>query len=213
MSKQYKGILFDLDGVLCHTDEYHYLGWKKIADKLGVPFDREKNNRLRGVSRMESLSIVLEDYPKQLTEQERIQLAEEKNSYYREYLGQMTPEDIAPEVLKTLQTLQEKQIPMAIGSSSKNASYILERTQLSHWFDAIVDGNHISHSKPHPEVFLKAAEGLRLAPVDCLVVEDADAGVAAAHAGGMDCAAIGDATKSGKAEYNLSSLSDLLPLF
>lgn len=210
--RKYQAVIFDLDGVLCHTDEYHYLSWKKIADKLTLPFDREKNHRLRGVSRMESLAIVVEDLPEPLSQSQKNALAEEKNQYYREYLKKMTPQDIAPEVLDTLQALQQAGIPMAIGSSSKNARFILERTGLTPWFGVVVDGTDITHSKPHPEVFLTAAKDLGFPPIRCLVVEDADAGVQAAHAGGMDCAAIGDAANSGDAEYTLQILPDLLPL-
>lgn len=212
MRKIYQGVIFDLDGVLCHTDEYHYLSWKKIADKLQLPFDREKNHRLRGVSRMESLAIVIEDLPNPLPEAQKKALAEEKNQYYRKLLKEMTPEDISPEVLETLQALKSADVPMAIGSSSKNARFILERTALTPWFSVIVDGTDITYSKPHPEVFLLAAQGLALSPAQCLVVEDADAGVQAAHAGGMDCAALGDAANSGLAEYSLSSLLEVLPL-
>ena len=207
---KYKGIIFDLDGVICSTDEYHYQAWKALADRLGIYFDRTINNRLRGVSRMESLEIILEKAACEYTPEEKAAFAEEKNALYRQLLANMSPADLADEVRKTLHTLRGAGLKLAIGSSSKNTPSILERIGLSGFFDAVADGNMITHSKPHPEVFLKAADMIGLAPSDCLVVEDAHAGVEAAVAGGFACAAIGDAKDDVRAEWHLSSLSDLL---
>ncbi len=208
---KYQGVIFDLDGVICHTDEYHYQAWKVLADKLDTYFDREINNRLRGVSRMDSLEIVLERYTGEPLSQERkVELATEKNEIYRQLLAQMSPKDLSVEVADTLNKLREMGLKLAIGSSSKNAPFILERIGLGSFFDAISDGNNITKSKPDPEVFLKAAEFLGLTPETCLVVEDAEAGVDAAIAGGMDAAAIGDAVGCGKGTYNLATFSDLL---
>ncbi len=208
---KYQGVIFDLDGVICHTDEYHYQAWKVLADKLDTYFDREINNRLRGVSRMDSLEIVLERYTGEPLSQERkVELATEKNEIYRQLLAQMSPKDLSAEVADTLNKLREMGLKLAIGSSSKNAPFILERIGLGSFFDAISDGNNITKSKPDPEVFLKAAEFLGLTPETCLVVEDAEAGVDAAIAGGMDAAAIGDAVGCGKGTYNLATFSDLL---
>ena len=207
---RYKGIIFDLDGVICTTDEYHYLAWKALADRLGIPFDRERNNLLRGVSRMASLDIVLQKADKTYSESEKTAFAEEKNTLYRQYLGQMSPRDLPEEVRTTLQTLRNAGFLLAIGSSSKNAPFILERIGLGQFFDAVADGNCISHSKPHPEVFLKAAQMLDLSVSDCLVVEDAHAGVEAAAAGGFDCAAIGDAKDDSRATWHLNCFSDIL---
>lgn len=208
---KYQGVIFDLDGVVCHTDEYHYQAWKVLADKLDTYFDREINNRLRGVSRMDSLEIVLERYTGEPLSQERkVELATEKNEIYRQLLAQMSPKDLSAEVADTLNKLREMGLKLAIGSSSKNAPFILERIGLGSFFDAISDGNNITKSKPDPEVFLKAAEFLGLKPETCLVVEDAEAGVDAAIAGGMDAAAIGDAVGCGKGTYNLATFSDLL---
>ena len=208
---KYQGVIFDLDGVICHTDEYHYQAWKVLADKLDTYFDREINNRLRGVSRMDSLEIVLEWYTGEPLSQERkVELATEKNEIYRQLLAQMSPKDLSAEVADTLNKLREMGLKLAIGSSSKNAPFILERIGLGSFFDAISDGNNITKSKPDPEVFLKAAEFLGLKPETCLVVEDAEAGVDAAIAGGMDAAAIGDAVGCGKGTYNLATFSDLL---
>ena len=207
---KYKGIIFDLDGVICSTDHYHYLAWKALADKLGAYFDETINNRLRGVSRMASLDIVLERYDGALTEEEKRSAAEEKNATYRKLLEQMTPADLSDEVKTTLDALRAKGLLLGIGSSSKNTRFILGRIGLGDYFDKISDGTNITRSKPDPEVFVKAAQFLELAPEDCLVVEDAKAGVEAALAAGMDAAAIGDAVSCGLATYNLGSFSDLL---
>ena len=205
----YQGVIFDLDGVICSTDEYHYLAWKALAEGLGIPFDRETNNRTRGVSRMASLEIVLEKSEARYTGAEKAQLAELKNALYRELLGQMSPADLSDEVKGTLLTLRERGVRLAIGSSSRNTPYILERIGLKGFFDAVSDGNNITRSKPDPEVFLKAAEMLGLDPSVCLVVEDAHAGVEAAVNGGFDAAAIGDARDDERARWHLKGFSDL----
>ena len=206
---RYQGIIFDLDGVICSTDEYHYLAWKALANRLGLPFDRKVNSRLRGVSRMESLEIILESSGKAYSATEKIALAEEKNTIYRQLLCQMSHADLTDEVKETLLALREKGLKLAIGSSSRNAPFILERLGLHCFFDAVADGNCITHSKPHPEVFLKAAALLSLSPAECLVVEDAQAGVEAACAGGFDCAAIGDANGDPRAKWHLSTFGEL----
>ena len=209
-----KGIIFDLDGVLVFTDHYHYLAWKKIADEMGIPFDETVNNRLRGVSRMESLEIILErcNGPA-LTAEEKIALAERKNNYYRELLRKMSPDSVAREVRTTLQTLRERGYRLAIGSSSKNTKTILSRVALLEPFDAISDGTNISRSKPDPEVFQKAAQFLGLNAGDCAVVEDAFAGIEAACAAGMLSVGIGDAERCGKAAYHIHRFRDLLDIF
>lgn len=207
---KYKGVIFDLDGVICSTDHYHYLAWKALADRLGAYFDETINNRLRGVSRMASLEIVLERYDGELSEEEKLAAAEEKNNTYRELLKQMSPADLAPEVKATLDWLRAQGLLLGIGSSSKNTKFILERIGLGGYFDAISDGTNITRSKPDPEVFLKGAAFLGLEPKDCLVVEDAKAGIEAALAAGMDAAAIGDAVSCGLATYNLTRFSDLI---
>ena len=207
---RYQGIIFDLDGVICSTDEYHYRAWKALADRLHVPFDRARNNLLRGVSRLASLDIILEKADRSYTQEEKAALAEEKNGLYRRLLADMGPDALSEDVSSTLKTLRGTDLKLAIGSSSKNTPFILERIGLGGFFDAVADGNCITHSKPHPEVFLKAAEMLLLDPRDCLVVEDARAGVQSALAGGFDCAAIGDAKDDPRAAYHLTRLSDLL---
>ncbi|PXX50738.1 beta-phosphoglucomutase [Hungatella effluvii] len=208
--KKYMGIIFDLDGVLCITDRYHYQAWKRIADTLKIEFNEAKNHRLRGVSRMESLDIILENYDKPLSVEEKIALAEEKNRYYREFLETMSESDIEDAVFATLDELRVRRYLLAIGSSSKNAGFILEKTGLIKYFDAISDGNGLNKSKPDPEVFLRAADDLRLAPEKCLVVEDAAAGIMAALAGGFDSAGIGDGTAVPGVTYRLERFEELL---
>lgn len=207
---KYKAVIFDLDGVICHTDMYHYQAWKQIADELGIYFDEEINNRLRGVSRMESFEIILERYEGTMSLEDKVVYTTRKNEAYKELLKNMSPADLSPEVKETLDGLRAKGLKLAIGSSSKNAGFILERLGLDGYFDAVSDGNNITRSKPDPEVFVKAAQLVGEASGDCLVVEDAKAGLEAAIGGGMDCAAMGDAVASGLATYDLTEFSDLL---
>lgn len=208
-----KGMIFDLDGVLVFTDKFHYQAWKTMADELGVYFDETINHRLRGVSRMDSLEIILERYEgPDLSLREKEKLAEKKNEIYRTLLESMTPDDVTKEVRDTLTKLREKGYKLAIGSSSKNAKFILEKVELKDAFDAISDGNNITKSKPDPEVFLKAAEYLGLPPKACMVVEDAEAGIEAAKKGGMYAAGIGEAAKSINADESLKTFSELVDI-
>lgn len=206
---RYKGVIFDLDGVICFTDQYHYQAWNAIAKDIGVYFDETINNRLRGVSRMASLDIILERSGKQYSQQEKEALAEKKNEIYKKLLMQMSPEDLTKEVKETMDDLRKKGMALAIGSSSKNAKRILERLGLGDYFDAVSDGTQITHSKPDPEVFLKAAQFLGLEPGECLVVEDAQAGIDAAVAGGFDSAGIGEARGHRNVTWPLQAFSDL----
>ena len=207
---KYKAVIFDLDGVICSTDEYHYQAWKKMADSMGIYFDRTINNRLRGVSRMESLEIILEQYHgPALSEEKKVELATQKNDFYRESLHQLSPADLSSEVKDTLDALRAEGLKLAIGSSSKNTKFILGQLGLGSYFDVVSDGNNIIHSKPDPEVFLKAAEMLGLAPSDCLVVEDAVSGAQAGHAGGFEVACVGDASQAGAGDYNMSSFCEI----
>ena len=180
-----KAVIFDLDGVIVSTDDCHYEAWKKLSDEEGIYFDRKINDRLRGVSRMASLEIVLERANKAYTEAEKAKLAERKNGYYRDFIKKLTPNDILPGVMDNLAELKKNGIKIAIGSSSKNTPVILKQIGLCGYFDAVSDGNNITKSKPDPEVFLKAAEMLKIPPENCLVVEDADAGIEAGKNGGM----------------------------
>ena len=206
----FRGIIFDLDGVIVSTDEQPYLGWQALADRLGIPFSREVNSRFRGVSRMACMNILEELGGKHYTDSEKIAYADWKNEYYRKLLAQMSSDDLSQEVRSTLDALRARGLKLAVGSSSKNAKFILQRIGLSDYFDAVSDGTNISRSKPDPEVFLKAAEYLGLAPSDCLVVEDAVSGVEAAHAGGMKAATVGDAAGRGCGDFILSRFADLL---
>lgn len=205
-----KGIIFDLDGVLIHTDELHYRAWKELADYLGIYFDKKINDRLRGVSRMASLEIILGE--NRFSDTEKQMLAKEKNDKYRALLATLKPSDVSAEVLETLAALKKKGVKLAIGSSSKNARFILQQIGLIDEFDAVSDGNNITHSKPDPEVFLKAAEFLRLSPEECIVVEDADAGIAAANTGGFVSVGYGAAADDPTADHKLKTLSDLIDL-
>lgn len=206
----FKAVIFDLDGVICFTDEYHYRAWKVMADGMGIPFDRTVNNRLRGVSRMASLEIILEKYTGEpLSEERKAELAQQKNDLYRKSLAEMSPADLSDDVKETLDALRKAGLKLAIGSSSKNTPFILKQIGLEGYFDAVADGNCITRSKPDPEVFLKAAEMLGTAPEDCVVVEDAVSGAEAGHAGGMKVACVGDAARSGAGDWNMQAVSDL----
>lgn len=205
-----EAVIFDLDGVIVSTDEYHYEAWKYIADELNIKFDRKINNKLRGVSRAESLEIILRLGNRTYTKEEKDILLERKNNKYKELLVNLSPSDILEDVKIVLDYLKENNIKIAIGSSSKNTSLILEKINLTQMFDAISDGTMISKSKPDPEVFLLAADKLQVEVNKCIVVEDAVAGVEAAIVGNMKVAAIGDAVKCNKATYNLDRLRDLI---
>ena len=205
-----KAVIFDLDGVICSTDRYHYQAWKQLADELGVFFNEEINNRLKGVSRMESLDINLEKSNKKYSIEEKQKLATKKNDTYRNLLKNMDDHDVSSDVLKTLYFLKRNDIKVAIGSSSKNTMFILERIGLDNYFDAIADGTQISKSKPDPEVFLLAAKKLCLEPKDCIVVEDAKTGIDAANAGGFISVGINDAANYSETKYRIKKVSDVL---
>lgn len=208
--RDWKGIIFDLDGVLLSTDHFHYLAWKTLADKLGIPFDEKKNDLLRGVSRMDSLEIILGERSDEFSPEEKIAFATEKNLNYRRYLQTLTPEFVSPEVPETLQKLRVSGLRLAVGSSSKNTPLILEKTDLRKYFDAVSDGNNITKSKPDPEVFLKAAQFMGLDPSECVVVEDADSGIEAAKRGGFYAISIGDSVTNGLDDRHINSLVELL---
>lgn len=207
-----KGVIFDLDGVIVTTDNLHYLAWKHIADKEGIEFNKEINNRLRGVSRMASLDIILEKANKEYTKEEKEALATEKNDLYVASLSKLSKKDLLPDVLDTLTILKEQGIKLAIGSSSRNTGTILDQLQIKEMFDAIADGNMITHSKPDPEVFVKAKELLGLNEDEVLVVEDAVSGIDAANAGGMKSCGINGADKYEKATYKLKSIKELIDI-
>ncbi|MCE5344363.1 MAG: beta-phosphoglucomutase [Eubacteriales bacterium] len=202
-----RGVIFDLDGVIVTTDDCHYHAWKRMADEEHIEFDRTINERLRGVSRMDSLAILLERAKRTYTPDEKEALAARKNAYYVDLITALTPSDILPGVMDVLQMLRKKDIKLAIGSSSRNTPLILKRIGLADAFDAVADGNQITHSKPDPEVFLLASTKLALPPETCLVVEDADAGVEAALAGGMKALGVGSAAVNPTATYCAPNLA------
>jgi len=207
MSNPIKAVIFDLDGVIVSTDEFHFLAWKELADAEGIPFDRHDNERLRGVSRMESLDILLEKADRAYSEAEKEAMATRKNDIYRGLLVRLSPADILPGVHAVLEGLRERGVRSAIGSSSKNAGPILAAIGLANAFDTIVDGTHITRSKPDPEVFSLAGRQLGIVPEACLVVEDADAGVEAGVAAGMPVLAVGSARNHPKATLRAADLT------
>ena len=204
-----QAVIFDLDGVIVSTDEFHYQGWQRLADELGVAFDRHVNERLRGVSRMSSLEILLERATRSYSLTEKQEFCERKNGYYRALLEKLSPADILPGVLNLLPSLKARGVKIAIGSSSRNCPTILECVGLTGVFDAVVDGNHITKTKPDPETFLLAAQRLGIPPSDCLVVEDAEAGVSAALAAGMKVLAVGFASDDPRAHRRAADLAAL----
>jgi beta-phosphoglucomutase len=206
---RYEAVIFDLDGVIVSTDEYHYQAWKALADRLGVCFDRVINGRLRGVSRMESLDIVLEKSDKAYGDDEKLALAAEKNDIYKKSLESLTPGDILPGVSRLLGELRALGLKIAIGSSSKNAGMILDKIGLAGRFDAVADGNGITRSKPDPEVFQLAAKLLGLPADKCIVVEDAEAGIDAAVAAGCKAVAVGSAAGYRKADYSVKDCENI----
>lgn len=210
---KFQAVILDLDGVICFTDEYHYRAWKAMADGMGIPFDRTINNRLRGVSRMDSLEIILEKYQgPALSQADKERLAQQKNDIYRQSLSEMSTADLSDEVKETLDALRALGLKLAIGSSSKNTPFILGQIGLGDYFDAVSDGNNITRSKPDPEVFVKAAEMLGIAPENCLVVEDAVSGAEAGHAGGMKVTCLGDAAKNHAGDWNMQSIRELVEI-
>ena len=204
-----RAIIFDLDGVICSTDRYHYLAWKALADQLGIPFDEQKNKLLRGVSRMESLEIILGDRSSHFSEQEKWELAEEKNRIYREYLQTMRPSDLSEDTRYALQTLRKRGYLLAIGSSSKNTRQILTQLGLEHFFDAVADGTQITRSKPDPEVFFLAASLLDISPEQAIVIEDAESGVQAAETGHFRVIGIRSRENDPNSDITIKKLSDL----
>ena len=209
-----RAILFDLDGVILTTDRYHEAAWARLAKEIGVQFDWVDPNRLRGVSRLRCVDILLEaSGADRYSAQERMEFGERKNRYYRSLIADMSPADVSNEVRETLAELRRRGYRLAIGSVSRNAGYILEKTGVMDAFDAISDGNCVQNAKPDPEVFLKAAEMLGVAPHHCAVVEDAVTGLEAAERGGMLPIGIGPAKDSTRAVYSIAKLGDLLSIF
>lgn len=187
-----RACIFDLDGVIVDTARYHYMAWERLAEKLGIHFTYTDNERLKGVSRMASLDIILELGGLKLSGSEKEELAAQKNQWYVEYISKMTPEEILPGTLDFITELKRNKIKIALGSASKNTPLILDRVGINNLFDAIADGNNVTKAKPDPEVFVRAAEMAGVEPSRCVVFEDAIAGVEAARNAGMICIGIGD---------------------
>ena len=205
-----EGALFDLDGVLVDTAKYHYLAWKRLASELGFDFSEKDNERLKGVSRLRSLEILLEVSRFTMTEKQKEEAAERKNAWYVEYLHTLDKNTLLSGVQEFLLCLKENGIGAAVGSASKNAPLILERLEIAPLFDAVIDGNSVSKSKPDPEVFLKGADAIGVSPQRCVVFEDALAGIEAAKTGGMKVIAVGDPVNLPGADRYISSLADML---
>ena len=204
-----KACIFDLDGVIVDTAHYHYLAWKRLANELGHDLTESENERLKGVSRMQSLDIVLELAGISLNAPHREILANKKNSWFNEYILQMTPQEIFPGVLQLIRLLKSGGVRIGLASSSKNARTVLRLLGIENEFDTIVDGNMIRNTKPHPEIFLMTAQNLGVHPADCVVIEDAEAGVAAARAAGMKCIGVGSAAVLQEANIVYSNTSDI----
>lgn len=200
--------IFDLDGVIVDTAHYHFLAWKRLARELGYDLTLADNENLKGVSRMRSLEIVLQLGGITATEHEKELMANKKNTWFNDYVERMMPEEIFPGVRQLLGDLRRKGIKVALASSSKNAKTVIQLLRIKDEFDAVVDGTMIEHSKPHPEIFLLAAKKLGVDPEECLVFEDAEAGVAAALAAGMKCVGVGDAQRLNKAHEIVATTAD-----
>jgi beta-phosphoglucomutase len=206
-----KACIFDLDGVIVDTARYHYLAWRRLAKEIGTELTEADNEKLKGVSRIRSLEIILELGGVTMTLEEKQTLADKKNRWFVDYLKQMPPEEIYPGVKSLIRQLRKEGIKVALASSSKNAQMVVDILQIQDDFDAVVDGGMIVHSKPNPEIFLLAAKMLGIEPQDCLVFEDAEAGVDAALAAGMKCVGVGSAKLLGHAHRVVSTTAEFQP--
>ncbi|AIY12222.1 beta-phosphoglucomutase [Cellulophaga baltica] len=209
MDNNSTGFIFDLDGVIVDTAKYHYLAWRKLANELGFEFTHEQNELFKGVSRKRCLEILLDIGGVKATQQQFDTWMVEKNVDYLAYIENMNASEILPDVPKVLEYLKQKKIPIALGSASKNAQPILEKVNLLSYFDTIVDGNNVTKAKPDPEVFLIAADQLGVKPNNCIVFEDAVAGIEAANAAGMISIGIGDAEILNQAKYNFNDFTEI----
>ncbi len=204
-----KAVIFDLDGVIVSTDEYHYLAWKYLADELGIPFDRELNHKLRGVSRLDSLKIILQHSNVDFADHDLDELTDKKNSYYKNMLQELSARSILPGAKELIESLRSVKIKIAVASSSKNAKTILSMIKLFDKFDVITDGNDIENSKPDPEIFLLTSKRLNVPPEDCVVIEDAEAGIEAAKKSGMKQIGIGTNESLPNADIIKKDLSEI----
>jgi beta-phosphoglucomutase len=204
-----KACIFDLDGVIVDTAVYHYKAWKRLANELGFDFTEHDNEKLKGVSRTRSLELILKWGGVTKTAAEQHELATRKNQWYVDMINHMTPDEILPGAKEFLEACRDAGIKTALGSASKNSMMILDKTGLTHLFDVVIDGNKVSKAKPDPEVFLKGAEALGVDPTECVVYEDAIAGVEAAIKGGMKVVGIGSPEVLGEANLVLNGLNEM----
>ncbi len=204
-----KAFIFDLDGVIVDTAKYHFLAWQKIANELHIEFTLEHNELLKGVSRVRSLDIILELGQVTASQEDKDRWLVQKNEDYLSYIVDMDESEILPGIFPILQFLKEKKQPIALGSASKNARPILEKTGLLPYFDAVVDGNDVTNAKPDPEVFLMAAKLLNISPENCIVFEDSVAGVQAANIGNMTSIGIGEASTLHEAKYIFKDFTEI----
>lgn len=203
------GCIFDLDGVIVDTAKYHYLAWKRLANQLGFFFSEENNERLKGVSRMASLEILLEVGGLTFDEETKLALATRKNQWYLEYITAMKEDEVLPGAKKFIESVRAAGLKVALGSASRNALTILNGLKLTAYFDAIIDGNKVSKAKPDPEVFLLAAQELGISPDNCVVFEDAKAGVEAAKRAGMKCIGVGTSTELSAADIIIPGFGNI----
>jgi beta-phosphoglucomutase len=201
--------IFDLDGVIVDTAKYHYLAWKRLAHEMKFDFSAGHNEQLKGVGRMESLELLLEIGGIRLSESGKAEAAKRKNAWYIDYISSITPDEVLPGVVNFLEELHKNDIKTALGSASKNAGFVIQRLRLSRYFDAVIDGTKVSEAKPDPEIFLYAARELKTDPAECIVFEDAQAGIEAANRAGMISVGIGDPEILEQAELVISGFSNL----
>jgi beta-phosphoglucomutase len=204
MSTTVKGFIFDLDGVLTDTAEYHYRGWKRLADEIGIPFTREENEALRGIPRRESLLLILKE--REFSEEQILEMMERKNRYYLEFIRDITPRDLLPGARELLEEIRAAGLKSALGSASKNAPEVIRRLGITDLLDAVADGHSVRLQKPAPDLFLYAARRLGLRPSECVVAEDAAAGIEAARAGGFRSIGLGPRERVVMADLVLPSL-------
>ena len=202
-----KGFIFDLDGVLTDTAEYHFRGWKRLADELGIPFTREDNEALRGIPRRESLLLILKE--REFSEEQILEMMERKNRYYLEFIHDITPRDVLPGARELLEEIRVAGLKSALGSASKNAAEVIQRLGIADLLDAVADGHSVERQKPAPDLFLHAASLLELSPSECVVVEDAAAGIEAARAGGFLSIGVGPRERLREADLVLPNLDGI----
>lgn len=203
-----RAVIFDLDGVLTDTAEYHYRSWQRLTDEEGIPFDRETNEKLRGLTRSESLRVVLNG--RQISGQRFQEYLRRKNEYYHELLEEFDENDLLPGIPALLDELEAAGIPMAVGSSSRNVHIVLETLNIAHRFEVVAGGGSVEHNKPAPDIFLQIATQLDVAPDDCVVIEDSEAGVEAALRGGFRVIGVGPAARVGDAHLRVDSTTELM---